>query len=77
MIGFFLLTQILVENGDVIVSDESDLEWISENLLLVSIQDGTRESSRAANVDESDEELARMSQVSFPFTFFHLTFFSY
>lgn len=77
MVDFFLLTQISVENGGVVVSNESDLEWISENLLLVSIQDGTRESSRAANVDEFDEELSRMSQVSFPFTFFPLTFFSY
>ncbi|KAG6533165.1 hypothetical protein ZIOFF_007031 [Zingiber officinale] len=55
--------KILVENGGVAVSDESDLEWISENLLLVSIQDGMGESSRATNVDKSDEELARMLQV--------------
>ncbi|WOK99710.1 hypothetical protein Cni_G08422 [Canna indica] len=55
--------KILVEDGDFVVSDEFDLESISDKLRLVSIQEeGESEKLRVAEVEKSDEELARMLQ---------------
>ncbi|RRT46631.1 hypothetical protein B296_00054317 [Ensete ventricosum] len=50
--------KILVEVGGLVVTDESDLESISDKLRLVSIQE-EGEKARAAEVEKSDEELAR------------------
>lgn len=53
--------RILVEDGEHVVTDESDLESITDKLRLVSIQE-EGEKARAAEVEKSDEELARMLQ---------------
>ncbi|THU75034.1 hypothetical protein C4D60_Mb04t39660 [Musa balbisiana] len=53
--------RILVEDGGHVVTDESDLESITDKLRLVSIQE-EGEKARAAEVEKSDEELARMLQ---------------
>lgn len=57
-----------MEDGEHVVTDESDLESITDKLRLVSIQE-EGEKARAAEVEKSDEELARMLQVFFFSTF--------
>jgi peptide-N4-(N-acetyl-beta-glucosaminyl)asparagine amidase len=59
--------QIVVEADGSVVDDGTDLESISEGLRLVSIDEGNDADAAAAAAraqEKSDEELARMFQVS-------------
>jgi peptide-N4-(N-acetyl-beta-glucosaminyl)asparagine amidase len=60
--------QIVVEADGSVVDDGTDLESISEGLRLVSIDEGNDAEAAAAAAaraqEKSDEELARMFQVS-------------
>jgi peptide-N4-(N-acetyl-beta-glucosaminyl)asparagine amidase len=64
-----VLVQIVVEADGSVVDDITNLESISEGLRLVSIDDGDEADAAAAAAaaraqEKSDEELARMIQVS-------------
>lgn len=56
----------MIEDGDVVLNEESDFQSVSKNLRLMSIQEEVeREKLKAAEIQKSDEELARMLQVIF------------
>ena len=61
-----VLVQIVVEADGSVVDDGTDLESISEELRLVSIDEGDAADAAAAAAraqEKSDEEFARMIQV--------------
>lgn len=75
MIQFFIFdifggVKIIGGDGDLAVSDDSDLITISEKLLLVSLSEegeeklGNSGATCSSGIAQSDEELARMLQVS-------------
>lgn len=75
MIQFFIFdifggVKIIGGDGDRAVSDDSDLITISEKLLLVSLSEegeeklGNSGATCSSGIAQSDEELARMLQVS-------------